>query len=253
MYAKIPEVLLNFTKISPTKQIATPMLEFLSTLIRLPDIFSSFTDTHYMYVFAIALPFTNPFKFDEYTVSLAHHVIVMWFLKCRLAYRQNFVQFIISGLNSNVLSNFEEGGFRKGSVTMTGKTSQAAIAAKRAADKLKNFPVMIEQKNVAGGRPRAASFTDTPVKSKINSARDRHPTGGGILGNPNTFEGNMDKMMTFHQELSETCVDLLARYMFANASVRPKRLPTTDFLLKGGQSASWIVGTMIITGKLRLV
>merc|ERR1719412_2942805 len=153
MYAKIPEVLLNFTKISPTKLIATPMLEFLSTLIRLPDIFSSFTDTHYMYVFAIALPFTNPFKFDEYTVSLAHHVIVMWFLKCRLAYRQNFVQFIISGLNSNVLSNFDEGGFRKGAVTMAGKTSQAAIAAKRAADKLKIFPAMSEQRNLHGGRP----------------------------------------------------------------------------------------------------
>ena len=174
MYAKIPEVLLNFTKISPTKQIATPMLEFLSTLIRLPDIFSSFTDTHYMYVFAIALPFTNPFKFDEYTVSLAHHVIVMWFLKCRLAYRQNFVQFIISGLNSNVLSNFEEGGFRKGAVTMTGKTSQAAIAAKRAADKLKKT-VMPEHKNLQGGRPRAASFTDTPIKSMNPSInRDRH-------------------------------------------------------------------------------
>ena len=129
MYAKIPEVLLNFTKISPTKTIATPMLEFLSTLIRLPDIFSSFIDTHYMYVFAIVLRFTNPFKFDPYTVSLAHHVIVMWFLKCRLAYRQNFVQFIISGLNSN-MSNFEEGAFRKSAQTMvTGKASQAAQAA----------------------------------------------------------------------------------------------------------------------------
>ena len=67
------------------------------------DIFSSFTDTNYMSVFAIALPFTNPYKFDTYTVSLAHHVIIMWFLKCRLAYRQNFVQFIITGLNSNVI------------------------------------------------------------------------------------------------------------------------------------------------------
>lgn len=56
-----------------------------------------------MSVFAIALPFTNPFKFDPYTVSLAHHVVVMWFLKCRLAYRQNFVKFISSGLNSYVI------------------------------------------------------------------------------------------------------------------------------------------------------
>jgi len=36
MYHLIPQVLLNFSKISATKQIATPMLEFLSTLIRLP-------------------------------------------------------------------------------------------------------------------------------------------------------------------------------------------------------------------------
>ena len=245
MYAKIPEVLLNFSKISPTMQIATPMLEFLSTLIRLPDIFTSFTDTHYMYVFAIALPFTNPFKFDEYTVSLAHHVIVMWFLKCRLAYRQNFVTFIISGLNSNVLSNFEEGGFRKGAVTMAGKSSQAKIAAQRAADRLKKT-VMAEQKPLLG-RPRAASFTDTPVKPVVsNPSRDRHPTAG--ISGPSTIpDGNMDKMMTFHQELSETCVDMLARYMFANASVKPNRLATTEFLLKGGQSASWMVGTMIIT------
>ena len=83
MYHLIEKVLLNFSKISATKMIATPMLEFLSTLIRLPDLFSSFTDTHYMSVFAIALPFTNPFKFDAYTVSLAHHIIIMWFLKCR--------------------------------------------------------------------------------------------------------------------------------------------------------------------------
>lgn len=102
MYHVIPQVLLNFSKISATKMIASPMLEFLSTLIRLPDIFSSFTDTNYMSVFAIALPFTNPFKFDAYIVSMAHHILIMWFLKCRLSYRQNFVQFIVTGLNANL-------------------------------------------------------------------------------------------------------------------------------------------------------
>ena len=109
MRTLISNLLLNLSKISATKSIATPMLEFLSTLIRLPELFNSFIDTNYMSVFAITLPYTNPLRFDEYTVALAHHVIVMWFLKCRLAFRQNFVQFIISGLNNNVLINFEEG------------------------------------------------------------------------------------------------------------------------------------------------
>ena len=75
-------------------------------------------------MFAIALPFTNPFKFDAYTVSLAHHVLIMWFLKCRLHFRQNFVSFIVTGLNSNVIKSFEEGGFRRGSMAQIpgGKT-----------------------------------------------------------------------------------------------------------------------------------
>ena len=40
----------------------------------------------------------------------------MWFLKCRLAFRQNFVSFIVNGLNSNVFKSFEEGGLRRGSI-----------------------------------------------------------------------------------------------------------------------------------------
>ena len=64
MYILIPQILLNFTKISATKQIATPMLEFLSTLIRLPDPFSKFFPTDFMSVFAIALNFTNPFRYE---------------------------------------------------------------------------------------------------------------------------------------------------------------------------------------------
>ena len=116
MRTLISNLLLNLSKISPTKSIATPTMEFLSTLIRLPELYNSFIDTNYMSVFAITLPYTNPLKFDPYTVALAHHVIVMWFLKCRLAYRQNFVQFIINGLNNNVLNNFEEGKIHESSL-----------------------------------------------------------------------------------------------------------------------------------------
>lgn len=234
MYHVIPEVVLNFSKISATKLIATPMLEFLSTLIRLPNIFSSFTDTNYMAVFAIALPFTNPFRFDAYTVSLAHHIIIMWFLKCRLSYRQNFVQFIMTGLNSNVIQSFEEGNFRK----------IAANAATAAASRLSNMD--------SGDRKRSSSLSEHSIKP-----RDRAQTavttkvstqkGSGTSEELSEEQKRANKMISFHQELTETCVDILARYMFANASVQPKRLPTTQFLLKEGHSATWLLNTMLIT------
>lgn len=57
-------------------------------------VFANFVADQYMAVFAISLPYTNPFKYNHYTVSLAHHVIAVWFLKCRLPFRKDFVRFI---------------------------------------------------------------------------------------------------------------------------------------------------------------
>ena len=34
-------------------------------------------------------------RYSHYTVSLAHHVVAMWFLKCRISYRKNLVAFIL--------------------------------------------------------------------------------------------------------------------------------------------------------------
>lgn len=35
-----------------------------------------------------------PIRFNQYIVSLAHHVIAMWFIRCRLPFRKDFVQYI---------------------------------------------------------------------------------------------------------------------------------------------------------------
>jgi tuberous sclerosis protein 2 len=229
MYNMIEKVLLSFSKISATKHVATPMLEFLSTLIRLPDIFSSFRERNYLSVFAIALPFTNPFKFDAYTVSLAHHVLIMWFLKCRLSYRQNFVSFIVTGLNSNILKSFEEGGFRRDRSNTNAVAPGGKMRTKSGGSDI-------------AARLRSNSLTENPPP------KTRHVPGmASSIVSSNQEQDKLDKMVMFHSELSETCVDMLATYMFANVAVRPKRMPTAEFLLKGGQSASWVIGTKIVT------
>jgi tuberous sclerosis protein 2 len=68
----------------------------VAALSQLPTVFANFVSDQYMAVFAIALPYTNPFKYDNYIVSLAYHVISVWFLKCRLPFRRDFVKFIVS-------------------------------------------------------------------------------------------------------------------------------------------------------------
>ena len=70
MYKLLPGVLLNLSKISATVSIAPNILEFLSTLNRLPEVYSSFVEEQYLSIFAITLPFINPFKVSTFHLSL---------------------------------------------------------------------------------------------------------------------------------------------------------------------------------------
>lgn len=89
--------------------ILTPFVQNILALNRVPSsCFANFVSLQYMYVFAISLPYTNPHKYDHYTVSLAHHVIAGWFLKCRIPLRRNYVSYIIKGFETNVQMPFEE-------------------------------------------------------------------------------------------------------------------------------------------------
>lgn len=82
MYKLLPGVLLNLSKISATVSIAPNILEFLSTLNRLPEVYSSFVEEQYLSIFAITLPFINPFKVSIFNLSLklrAHPIVTNFF------------------------------------------------------------------------------------------------------------------------------------------------------------------------------
>ncbi|CAH2106854.1 unnamed protein product [Euphydryas editha] len=210
MVKMLPEVLLDLSKISDTKAIASPMLEFLSTLTRLPRVFASFVEDQYMSVFAILLPYTNPSRYNHYVVSLAHHVVAAWFLKCRLSYRRNFVRFIIHGLHNYIIMPFEE----------------------QLQYKSNNFQQSANEDS--SNRQRSSSLGSKAVSRAPLGARG---AGASAPSAP----------AAFHVELTETCVDLLARYTFTPCSVKPQRSDTAEFLFNGGQSTTWLVGHKLIT------
>ncbi|XP_039314152.1 tuberin isoform X4 [Solenopsis invicta] len=189
-------------------------------LTRLPKVFASFIGDQYMSVFAILLPYTNPFKYNHYTVSLAYHVIAVWFLKCRLPFRRDFVKFITTGLKANVIIPLEEGHLMKS-----------------------DFSVINED---SSNRKRSSSLTEQGSRGR----RERPIMANRMIGESRALDLKppMDEgLMNFHIELIETCIDLMARYTFSNYSARPKRLPAGDFLLKEGQSMTWILGNRLIT------
>lgn len=161
-------------------------------------------------MFAIALPYTNPHKYNHYTVSLAHHVIAGWYLKCKLPLRRNFVDYILKGFMTNVQKPFEE--------------------TKRAGDFINED---------SSNRKRSSSLTERGPKN-----RDRPTLQNLSIKSDETPD---EMVYNFHMELAETCIDFLARHCYSMCSALPKRLPTTDFLLMGAQSKSWLIGHNIVT------
>lgn len=58
----LPQILMKLSKFSATVHLAPCQLDFLSYLILFPKLCENFAGDEYICIFAIALPFTNPFK-----------------------------------------------------------------------------------------------------------------------------------------------------------------------------------------------
>lgn len=208
----LPEVLLDLSKISDTAAIAGPMLEFLSTLARLPAVLASLAEDQYMSVFAILLPYTNPSRYNHYVVSLAHHVVAAWFLKCRLEYRRNFVEFILHGLHNYIILPFEE---------------------------------QLSRGQLAGVSPAGVSLATN--NNQDSSERTRSSSLGSRAVRPPPPPRPTSASAAFHLELTETCVELLARHTFSPVGAQPQRSATASFLLAGGEARTWLVGHKLLT------
>ncbi|XP_029354327.1 tuberin isoform X2 [Echeneis naucrates] len=253
MIKLLPALIVKLTHISATVAMASPMLEFLSTLVRLPHLYANFVAEQYVSVFAISLPYTNPSKFNQYIVSLAHHVIAMWFIRCRLPFRKDFVQYITKGLRSNALLPFDDGNeqspFRARSTSLNErpKSLRAAKVAKAAAAVANSSSSPVKELRDLSAmdafRSRSISVSEHAVR-RMHTSSTTCSLGSA---DENAVTQADEGLKTVHLELTETCLDMMARYVFSNFSALPKRSPIAEFLLAGGRSMTWLVGNKLVT------
>ncbi|CAG8460668.1 4214_t:CDS:2 [Racocetra fulgida] len=105
----------SLSKIITTSTMSVHILEFLSGLARLPDLYVNFTESDYKRVFGIAVQYiqysraaagqqlttTNSIStnaLSQYENIMAYHVIYLWFMSLRLSERRKYVTFIVHGL-----------------------------------------------------------------------------------------------------------------------------------------------------------
>ncbi|XP_015853120.2 tuberin isoform X1 [Peromyscus maniculatus bairdii] len=246
----LPVLVVKLTHISATASMAIPLLEFLSTLARLPHLYRNFAAEQYASVFAISLPYTNPSKFNQYIVCLAHHVIAMWFIRCRLPFRKDFVPYITKGLRSNVLLSFddtpEKDSFRARSTSLNERPKSLRIA-RAPKQGLNNSPPVKEFRESCAAetfRCRSISVSEHVVRSRIQTSLTSASLGSA---DENSMAQADDNLKNLHLELTETCLDMMARYVFSNFTAVPKRSPVGEFLLAGGRTKTWLVGNKLVT------
>ncbi|XP_055265175.1 tuberin isoform X2 [Moschus berezovskii] len=245
----LPVLVVKLTHISATASMAIPLLEFLSTLARLPHLYRNFAAEQYASVFAISLPYTNPSKFNQYIVCLAHHVIAMWFIRCRLPFRKDFVPYITKGLRSNVLLSFddtpEKDSFRARSTSLNERPKSLRIA-RPPKQGMNNSPPVKELKESSAAdafRCRSISVSEHVVR-RIQTSLTSASLGSA---DENSMAQADDNLKNLHLELTETCLDMMARYVFSNFTAVPKRSPVGEFLLAGGRTKTWLVGNKLVT------
>ncbi|XP_055596027.1 tuberin isoform X2 [Uranotaenia lowii] len=222
LVSKLTDLLFELSKMANTTTVAVPVLEFLSTLSHLPsDRIANFRVVEYMYVLAMSFPYTNPYRYDHYTVSLAHHVIAGWFLKCRLPMRKNLVYYIVKGLESYVHTPFQDGSKPR---TDFSQVNEDSSNRKRSSS-------LTEQ----GSKRRGTTAGSSTVQQQQSSQQ-----------RPSKPNYNSD-LYNFHSELAETCIDFMVNHTYSPCTGLAKRSPAAEFLLRGGQSNTWLLGHNLIT------
>jgi len=111
------EILLRLSQNSATKAMAGPKMAFFSTLVMFPNLYSSWIADQYLCVIGTVIPYANysdrptqDQRFDEFTVALAHRVIALWFLNCKVPQRIQLSKYIRTCLMRNIHTiNVEDG------------------------------------------------------------------------------------------------------------------------------------------------
>lgn len=217
----LPVILNRLSKFSPTLNLGISMLEFLSYLILFPKLYENFSEDEYKFIFAIALPYTNPFRFSDYITCLAFRVIAMWYLNCRPSLRCAFVEFVKKSLQSNVIQPFKE-------------NSTVAVYSQTSSPITQTPPITY-----------SCPASMSPVDQRKRSSS---------LNTENSFKlqqiaGMQAPKLSLqvNEDLIETFADLLSRYTHGQCLAIAPKNQSIELLIDRSTSQTWLHGNSLVT------
>lgn len=221
----VPIVLDHLRRYSPTIILGPSILEFLSHLILFPKLYENFSQDEYKFIFSIALPYTNPFRFSDYITCLAFRVIAMWYLNCRPSLRCAFVEQVKKSLQSNVIQPFKEN----------------TVSTQPALHSQTSSPIIAQTPPITYSCPATMSPVDQRKRSSsLNAENSYHQ-------HSNLSSSNHQSSLQLNEELMETFADLLSRYTHGQyLAIAPKNR-CTEMLIDRSTSQTWLNGNSLVT------
>lgn len=273
---ELPRILNQLSKTTASQQLAIPILEFLSILNLWPNLYSSYVGNEFLSIFAIIIPYTNPMKFDEYSVALAYRVATLWYLSSRYQFRKTITDFIIKQLPENIKfshrqskENIYNDEYRKRSSSLNTENdlNKKAQDSANAPNRLSGYSNNSLANAVAGGGNTHQNSPSLPSPAHQNSASVFNFSGpekaNQVPISPNTkqlpYAGCNSQQISSHSQLQqaqvevlhteyiECFVDLMSRNVVCGCSTLPNQDPISKFLLENGQSETWLLGNKLIT------
>ncbi|KAI2800138.1 Tuberous sclerosis 2-like protein [Blomia tropicalis] len=240
----LKDIILTLSKISTSKTLAVPKLEFLSNIILFPDLYYTFHLKQYLAIFSIAQQFINPYKYGEYTVVLALRVISMWFLKSPSSSRLQLMKFLTKGLNTNILKEIEpitpqlpHQDYRSKLENRLSLTSTPPPPPTTPVNNSYQFSFSF-QSSASNVESHPLSASSSSAFNVCASSSSQISTEGLIL-DPNDKENSK-------LELVEVCMDLFATNAFNTSSPLPLKPSMIDKLLNRQKAQMWLIGHKII-------
>lgn len=88
----VRDLVRRLSDLPPAPTIAIPILELLSTLMRMHDLYKDFTPNDFENVFKTMTSYVNPFMLTDYIVAMAYQVLFRWFLRAPISLRPRLAQ-----------------------------------------------------------------------------------------------------------------------------------------------------------------
>ena len=209
----IPSILDNIFKMKSSRSMSVPALNFIFMLSQLPTLHHNFRCEDHKQVMVVILQFVDYSSYSKYCAEVALNLLCLWFLKCKVSYRLQLAQLIVTELRNRLLKFHQD--------------------------------VQLQSKCTTS---KMGSFVHTCCTSNASGTSGLCEQPEVVTTKSDTNKSSLRQLAALQEVALNLCQDMVSRNIFSDSSqITPKRSRLGELLLNNGLTKTWIYNDRIVT------